>query len=304
MRIGVDFGGTRIKTAVVVDGEITQGHAIDTPVGASPGEFVERIAAEVHALAPDPTSVGLAVPGQVDSDGMVWRMPNVPGFEAFHIGRELGRRVGCPVAVENDATTAALGEHLWGRGRGFSSFLMVTLGTGIGGGLVIANTLCRGAHGFAGEVGHVNIDSSLDAALCSCGKRGCVEAYAGTRALLAKYAKLGGQATRVRDIAEAARRGESAALEVFAQQGRALGSLLARVQSLVDLDAVVFSGGVSAAFDLFEPSLRETLTAQVFAAPLGQIPLVVSQLGARAGLVGAAYLPTLRPNPERAIDDY
>ncbi len=304
MRIGVDFGGTRIKTALVEDGQITQGHAIDTPKGVGPNELIERIAAEVRALSAEPTSVGLAVPGQVDGSGMVWRLPNVPGFEAFHVGTELGRRVGCPVTVENDATTAALGEHLWGRGRAFPSFLMITLGTGIGGGLVIANTLVRGAHGFAGEIGHVNIDTASDAPWCSCGRRGCVEAFAGAKALLAKYQSLGGQAARVRDLAEEARRGNPTALEVFAAQGRALGALLTRVQNIVDLDAIVFSGGVSAAFDLIEPSLAATLAAEAWAAPLGQIPLLTSQLGAQAGVVGAAYLPTLRPHPASAIDDF
>jgi len=301
-RIGVDFGATQIKAAIVDNGEVVGSAAVDTPRQAPPAEVIDRIADVVHELDRHPLAVGLAIPGQVDYYGMVWRLPNVPGFEAVPIAQLLMTKLDCQVVVENDATAAALGEHLWGRGRGFASYLLVTLGTGIGGGLVINDRLVRGAHGFTAEIGHIRINSSVDAWPCICGQRGCVEAYAGTRGLLRKFAEAGGRATRIRQIAESARRGEPAGLEVFAHMGRWLGGLLVNVQNLLDLDAFVFTGGISQSFDLIEPSLHATMREQAFAPPLGQVPLLVSQLGPRAGLVGAAYLPMVRAVAEREAE--
>jgi glucokinase len=217
----------------------------------------------------------------------------VPGFEGVHIGEELAKRLRCPIAVENDATTAALGERLYGHGREHPSFLMITLGTGIGGGLVLGHQLYPGANGFAAEVGHMKVDSAADAPLCACGQRGCVETFAGTRALLREFARHGGSANEVLPIAVSARRGEQAGLKTFQMMGSALGRLLANIQNLLDLNAVIFSGGISASFDLIEPHVRSALRAHAFAPPLAEVPLLVSELGERAGVIGAAHLTTL-----------
>jgi glucokinase len=297
MRVGIDFGGTQIKAALVRDGHIVKSSSVDTPRHCEPSALLDGIVTAVERLGVRPAMVGLAIPGHVDSHGMVWRLPNVPGFEGLKIGQLLADRLGCSVQVENDATAAAVGENLWGRGRGFATFLMVTLGTGIGGGLVVNNTLCRGAHGFTAEIGHMRILRPGSIWPCACGQDGCVEAYAGTRGLLRMYRELGGQAEEIDEIFEAARQRDSAALKVFEHLGQTLGMMIVNVQNLLDLEAVVFSGGVSGAFSLFEPSLRDTIRTQSFAPPLGQIPLLLSKLGSRASLVGAAYLASLRENP-------
>jgi glucokinase len=297
MRIGIDFGGTRIKAAIVREGEIIHSTAVDTPHECRPDEVLALMATAVQNLGVKPRMAGLAIPGHVDTHGMVWRLPNVPGFEGLKIGKLLGEELSCTVQVENDATAAAVGENLWGRGRGFATFLMVTLGTGIGGGLVVNNTLCRGAHGFSAEIGHMRINRPGSIWPCACGQRGCVEAYAGTRGLLRMYRELGGNAQEIDEIFEAARQRDTAALKVFEHLGQTLGKMIVNVQNVLDLEAVVFSGGVSGAFTLFEPSLRDTIREQSFAPPLGQIPLLLSELGSRASLVGAAYLPSLRENP-------
>lgn len=286
--IGVDFGGTRIKGGVVDGSDIVRAESVETR--GSPDELLDAIAALVKRLDARPDSVGVAIPGECDEHGRCYRLPNVPGFEGVPIAAELARRVGCPVGVENDATTAALGEALHGRGREHASFLMVTLGTGVGGGVVIDRRVRRGAHGFGGEIGHVPIDRSPDAPLCGCGLRGCVEAFAGTHALLARFRELGGACDEIRDIAEAATKGDDRARRVFDEMGTALGWMLTAVQNVLDLDAIVFSGGVSKSFDLVEPALRRTLRERAHAEPLGEIPLVTSALGDRAGIVGAANL--------------
>ncbi len=287
--VGVDFGGTRIKAGVVRDGTVERRDIIDTHAGAEPAIIFDAITAMVKRLEAAPASVGVAIPGECDASGRCYRLPNVPGFEGVAIASELTRRLQCRVVVENDATTAALGEMLHGHGRKHASFVMVTLGTGIGGGVVIDRRVRRGSNGFGGELGHVPIDRSPGAPTCTCGLRGCVEAFAGAQALLRRYESLGGAAREVRDIADGAARGEPAAKRVFDEMGVALGWMLTAVQNILDLDAIVFSGGVSASFAHIEPALRRTLRERAHGPPLGEVPLLVSELG-DAGIVGAAHL--------------
>jgi glucokinase len=293
MLIGVDFGGTSVKAGLVHGGEVAASTSTATRLDRGPTEILDAIASTVLALTPNPEAVGVAIPGEVNSEGRCWRLANVPGFEGVPIGEELARRLSCPIAVENDATTAALGEQLYGHGRQHPSFLMVTLGTGVGGGLVIGEQLYPGSNGFAAEIGHNNVDSSAEAPLCACGQRGCIEAFAGTKALLRRYAELGGTATEVLPISLSARRGEEAAKKTFEMMGRALGKGLAVIQNVLDLNAIVFSGGISASFDLIEEHIRAGLRENVFGKPPAEVPLLVSELGERAGVIGAAHLTTL-----------
>lgn len=292
--IGVDFGGTAIKAAIVRDGEILRSMECPTPTGATAEEIMDTIADLVLSLDAKPTSVGVAIPGEVDPTGRCWGLPNVPGFKGVALGKGLGDRLKCPVAVENDATAAALGEYLCGYGSRYPSFLSITLGTGIGGGLVIGGQLYPGANGFAGEVGHINVNPAADAPLCGCGKRGCLETYSGTAALKRKYREEGGgEVVNVKEIADAARHGNRAALATFEMMGEALGHGLAGIQNTLDLSALVFTGGISASFDLIEPSLRAALRKYSFAAPPAEVPLVVSELGSSAGVIGAAALTSI-----------
>jgi len=295
MQIGVDFGGTQVKAGLVEGGEVLRTTSVATKAGTSPAHILDLIADTVLALVPEPDTVGVAIPGEVDANGRCWRLTNVPGFAGIHVAEELSTRLGgCPIAVENDATSAALGERLYGHGRRHPSFLMVTLGTGIGAGLVLGHMLYPGANGFAGEFGHLNIDRTPNAPLCACGQRGCVEAFTGTKALTGRFRELSGSsADEVLPIADSARRGERAGLEVFAVMGDALGRGLAAVQNLLDLNAIVFTGGVSGSLDLLEPHIRNALRAHTFAPPLAEVPLLESELGERAGIIGAAYLTTL-----------
>jgi glucokinase len=294
-KVGVDFGGTRIKAGVVTGGVIARLESVETPSAGGPEAALDAIAQLVRRLGPVPHAIGVAIPGEVDAAGRCYRLPNVPGFEGIPIGAEIERRLGCAVVVENDSTSAALGELMHGHGRTWASFLLATLGTGVGGGLVLDGKLRRGAHGFAAELGHVRVASGADAWPCACGLSGCLEAYAGTQGLLRRYAELGGRASEPVQIFEAAERGDAAAIETFRGMGEALGIGMAQAQNVVDAEALVFSGGISAAFAWFEPALRRALAANAFGAPAGQVPLLVSELGAHAGLIGAAELISERP---------
>jgi glucokinase len=293
MLIGVDFGGTQVKAGIVEGGEVVRSMTSDTRPGATVEEVMSTLTNVALALSPRPTAVGVAIPGEVDGEGRCWRLTNVPGFEGVHIARMLAERLDCPIAEENDATAAALGDRPSGHGRAYPSFLMVTLGTGIGGGLVLGHALYPGTHGFAGEVGHMNVVRSPDAPVCACGQRGCIEAYAGTKALLRRFREFGGSADEVLPISIAARKGEQSGLRVFEEMGEALGRGLANIQNLLDLNAIVFSGGISASFDLIEPHVRRALREFAFAPPLAEVPLLVSELGERAGVIGAAHLTEL-----------
>jgi len=293
MLIGVDFGGTAVKAGIVEGGELVRSTSTATRQNTSVSEILDAIANTVLSLTSKPDAVGVAIPGEVNHEGRCWRLANVPGFDGVPIGEELAKRLGCPIAVENDATAAALGEQLYGHGRDNPSFLMVTLGTGIGGGLVLGHQLYPGSNGFAAEIGHNNVDTSANAPLCGCGQRGCIETFAGTKALLRRFAELGGQATEVLPISLSARRGEMAGRKTFEMMGQALGRGLAAIQNVLDLNAIVFAGGISASFDLLEEHIRDSLRAHVFGKPAGEVQLLVSELGERAGVIGAAHLTTL-----------
>lgn len=289
MRIGIDWGGSSIKAAAV-DGANLRGFTrVDTRIDAGADAVLDDIARLVKVLSPNPESVGLAIPGEVRDDGRCWRLPNVPGFEDVNVASELRQRLGCPVGVENDAIAAALAERLFGWGNTYRSFLLVTLGTGIGGGLVLDGEIRRGRAGFGGEIGHVLIDSAPDAWPCGCGKTGCMEAYAGTGGLLRKYAEHGGGATTLKQVADSDDSGSAA---VWLQLGRALGTGLASINNVLDLDAIVFTGGVANSFAKIESHLREALSARAFAPPLAEVPMEASKLGEHAGVIGAAHLPT------------
>lgn len=294
MPIGVDFGGTRIKAGRVEDGRVKSHAVVNTP--RDPAAVLDAIAALVKELEAEPGSLGLCIPGEVNERGECWRLPNVPGFDGMNIARELMKRLGCPVAVENDATAAALAERMYGHGLRERSFLLVTLGTGTGGGLCLDGTVRRGRHGFAGEIGHVLVDSASSAWPCGCGARGCMESYAGTAGILRKYHERGGQGHDVEAVARSARQGDSAGVEALAMAGRALGLGLGSIQNTLDLDAVVFSGGVSASLDLIRPAIEAALKERAFAPPLAQVKLLVSALGNDAGIIGATLLPQVALN--------
>ena len=293
MLIGVDFSNAVIKAGIVEQGRVLRSMIADTPSAAEPAEILDTIARVVGALSKHPDAVGIAIPGEVNTDGRCWRLPNTRGFEGVRIAEEISNRLRCPIAVENRATTAALAEQLYGHGQRHQTFLLVSLETGIGGGLVIGRQLYPGSNGFGAEIGHICVDTSPDAPLCACGQRGCVEAFAGTRAVLRKFSELGGKALELSAVASSARRAEWIGVLAFETMGRALGRALATVQNFLDLGAVVFAGSAALHFDLIEPYVREELRLKAFAPPLAAVELLVSELGESAGVIGAAHLTAL-----------
>ena len=217
------------------------------------------------------------------------------------IRKMLSRRIRKPLYLENDANAAALGEKWMGAAKDVRDFCFITLGTGVGGGLVLDDKIWHGADGMAGEVGHMTIDPNGPP--CGCGNRGCLEMYASAKALqrMVRQALSSGRRSRffseIRGkeisgdaIHRAARGGDRVSREAFARMGSALGIGIASLINLLNLEKVVFGGGLSAAWKFFSPTLRGEVKSRAFAAPARRVRIVRASAGEDAGVLGAAYI--------------
>lgn len=283
-------------------------HRVPTPEGtdavfAALAALVGSLRADLEQSSITLGAIGLGVPGLVDRDGTLRFAPNLPGVEEIPMGDDLGGRVGLPVTVENDATCAAWAEHLHGAAQ-VADALMVTVGTGIGAGIVAGGVLQRGANGFAGEAGHMVVDPSGPP--CPCGGRGCWERYASGSGLgrLGRDAAQAGRAGRLVSLAggdpenvrgehvvEAARAGDHQALEITNEFARWFALGLANLVNVLDPEVVVIGGGLAGAADLFIGPIRNAYFEAVYAARhRPPLRIEVARLGPDAGALGAALL--------------
>ncbi|MBI5486280.1 MAG: ROK family protein [Deltaproteobacteria bacterium] len=303
--IAVDVGGTNMRGArVAPQGRILARTRVPTPVAGGPDAILETLVRLCRTLAGHAkvAAVGLGVPGAVSQRrGVVFSSPNIPCWRDEPIGPRLARRLGLPVLVDNDANLHALGEHWLGAGRDVPNLVLATLGTGIGGGIVLRGRLWHGDAGRAGELGHTVVDP--DGPRCGCGANGCVEAYASATGIVRAWryenrVSPSGTGARTRavlrdtpeTIAARARRGDPRALAVFAEAGRALGVATASWLQVLDVHTVVFGGGVAGALDLLEPLVRLELDARLFGLESRRIRILHAALGDDAGILGAARL--------------
>jgi glucokinase len=308
LTIGVDVGGTKIAAGVVdAGGRIVEQVRVSTPATTAQDveegivEAVRRLTAR-HPVA----AVGLAVAGFVDEKRSRLRFaPNLP-MRDRPLRDLVGPRVGLPVVVENDANAAAWGEYRFGGGRGVTDVVLITVGTGLGGGTVLDGRLLRGAFGVAGEFGHVRIVP--DGLPCGCGKRGCWEQYTSGSALVRQARAVAvaepARATALLDLAggrpeaidgqmitRAAAEGDRTARALLEELGRWLGEGIADVADVLDPAVVVIGGGVSEAGDLLLAPARAAYAAQLSAADFRpHLTITVAELGNDAGLIGAADL--------------
>jgi glucokinase len=278
---GVDIGGTKCLGILLRDGEVVASARRPTP---SAEDLPAVIADLLDELGPWDT-LGVGAPGLVTLDGVVRASPNLTHADEFPLRALLEARLARPVVVANDATVAALAEWRHGAGRGTRDMWMVTLGTGIGGGLVQGGRLQFGARGYAGEIGHMVVQP--DGIPCRCGRRGCWERYASGSGL----ANLAGGMHGEEVVARAAA-GEPAALEVVARFARWVGIGLSNLANMTDPDAIVIGGGLVEAADTLMGPIRAAFADALYASDHRELPdLRVAQLGERAGAVGAALLP-------------
>ena len=288
LRIGIDIGGTKVLAGVVEEGHVVRVALAETPGRAVPVSEVERVLADVVrrvAEGGDVASVGLAAAGFVDaSRRRVAFAPHLP-WRGDDVVTSLSERLGCAVALDNDANCAALAESQLGAARGVGSALLVTLGTGIGGAVLVGGRLWRGAGGMAGEFGHAQVVPG--GRPCECGQVGCWEQYCSGNALRRAAPGFADGPS----ITAAAHAGDPTALAAYAEVGGWLGIGLANLAAAFDPELVVIGGGVSAAGDLLLEPAREMLATRLVGGAFRTIPPVVTaSLGPQAGMIGATLL--------------
>lgn len=289
-RVGVDVGGTKcLGVAIDVHGAVIGEVKVPTPQGVE--ALVDTIVSVVHELGGG-VSIGVGLPGLVDRDGTLRAAPNLPGLFDVPFGHLLGERLTAPVALDNDATCAAVAEWRLGAGRGLDDVMVVTLGTGIGGGVVAGGRLQRGAHGLAGEIGHMTMVS--DGRPCGCGRRGCWERYASGSALSDHARVLTGDSVTGEGVVQAARSGQAWALEVIDVFAGWVAMGLANLANVIDPARFVICGGLADASDVVLQPIRDAYPRYLYASPHREIAdITVGVIGSSAGAVGAALLGDL-----------
>lgn len=301
--LGIDLGGTNCRAGLVDDqGRLLALRVLATDLSAGLEPFLQRLGEELRQLTATAQAKGLllhaggvGIPGVIAGDGRISCCPNLPPLNGVALAARLEPYAGCPLVALNDANAIALGEYRFGAARRFSSSLTVTLGTGVGGGLLLGGRLWCGPDGTAGEIGHFAVEAG--GRLCGCGAQGCLERYASATGIVLTVVESlrAGAATVLTAtgltcaaVATAARQGDSVAAAAFHLAGQRLGQVLAGVVNLLNLDALIFAGGVSASFDLLQPALEAELQQRLFALPRARLQLCTAILGDSAGILGAA----------------
>jgi glucokinase len=303
MYIAVDIGGTRLRAAVypqegLTAEEVTRIHTKDK--SATPLDRLLNLLSDVWPTNHRVQSIGVAVPGPTDPyRGVVIETANIPGWENLPLKQILEERFGVPVALGNDANLAALGEWRYGAGQGHHDMIYVTVSTGIGSGIIIADRLLLGAHGLAAELGHVTV--LLDGPVCSCGQRGHLEALASGTAMLRwieEQLKNGRPSRLIGDspltgkkISQAAEMGDNLAIQALERSGTYMGIALADHLHIFNPTAVVIGGGVSQSGDFLLAPLKRAMEAHVMAPQyLENLKISRAMFGDEAGLIGALTL--------------
>jgi len=310
MIVGVDLGGTNLKAGTVTQqGQVVSRVKVPTHGEDGPDAVIGRIVGAVEQVIDDSgcsksdvVAVGCGAPGPLNwATGIVYAPPNLPGWKDVPLAQILTDRLGITSFIENDANSAAYGENWVGAGRDVKDLVALTLGTGIGGAIILDNKLWRGIDGTAGEIGHMIIQ--VDGRPCNCGSRGCLEQYGSATGIVltAREMIASGRETILTDMAdgnldnltskdvyEACRRDDELAAEVFAETGRLLGIGLTTLANLLNPEMIVICGGVIAAGDVLFDPMRRTLRELAFKEPGERAQVVPAQLGAAAGLIGAA----------------
>lgn len=290
--LGADVGGTNL-VAALFNSAGTVLESVTFPTDPSPRPALARLVREARLLVARRRvrlrGAGLAVPGDIDHEaGRVRVSPNLPLWNGFAAGPTLARRLRVPVTVENDATAAGWGAYVTEAPRGTRHLLCVTLGTGVGGGLVLDGRVFRGATGTAGEFGHMVMNPR--GPRCRCGNRGCVEAYAGTYGLLAASRRAGLRVRSVQELRAKARAGSRPAVRVFRDAYMNLGIALANVVNLLNLDAVILTGGIAHSGDLVLAPVRAAVRRYAFKGPARHVKIALARDKDHLGVIGAALL--------------
>ena len=310
LAVGVDLGGTSIKAGLVSESDgLIDENSVVTEAEAGSDRVLDQIAGLINGFLqahPDLVGVGLGFPGAVNWERTVAMKPvNIAGWDKIDVSDALNSRLKThfPILVENDANAAALGSCQFGAGRQFDSFIMVTLGTGVGGAIIYHNRIFRGSTGSAGEIGHMTID--FEGPLARSGVPGAIEAYLGQRFLSrhARYQLMNETGSIAHQMAgedllemspkilhDAALQGDEHAIEILAWAGNKLGIVLGSAINLLDIRKVVVGGGISAAGDFILDAARESMLEYTTPALRANLEIVQEPGGNDMGMLGAAHL--------------
>lgn len=307
--VGVDLGGTTIKFGIVSEkGKIVAKNCLDTLADQGPEKVIKQIKKGIKELLKESKynieGVGIGSPGMVIlKKGTVENPPNLPGWGKIPLGSRLEKDLSIPVFVENDANAAAVGEMIFGAGKKLDNFIMITLGTGVGGGLIINKKVYRGETGAAGEIGHMSINR--DGKQCNCGNRGCIEAYAGINylsaiveeqledhkdSLIYKWNREEDKKLEPKLIHDAAEAGDPFALEIIHELALNLGAGMSSIINLLDIGTVIMGGGVAGFGDRLFADIRESLSQRVLKSIAPRVKVKEAKLKNEAGILGASSL--------------
>ncbi len=312
-RIGIDVGGTNVKIALVDEkGKIIYSNSVPTYAKMGYEYTVNNIKQAIRDLMKETNTtekniegIGFDFPGQVDcKTGVVKLAPNIPGWVNVPIAQMIEEEFHIPTRIDNDVRCAALGELKFGAGKGCENFVCITVGTGIGSGLVINGKVVRGASNAAGEIGHIKLQMT-NGPICGCGDTGCLEAFASGPSIVAMaqdYIK-GGKSTKFREmaaaeggeitpymVAKAAEEGDPVAKRIFEIVGEYIGIGLTSVINLLNPEKVIIGGGVAEAGELLLEPIRRTVKERAMVVAGEAVEIVPAQLGNSAGVIGASML--------------
>ena len=298
-----DLGGTHLRAATVDRrGQIHSRFKQNTPQNSEAAAIVDAVVSAVHEFqkTAEISAVSLVVPGTVKvEEGVVVKAPNLPCLDGFRLAAALTERLGLPAILENDANAAAVGEMWQGAAVGCKTIICLTLGTGVGGGIILNGELWRGVDGAAAEIGHMCVDP-FGGVACTCGSRGCLEVFASATAIVRMTREasprypdsiLQGREDRTaKMIFEAGQQGDELALEIFRRMGVYLGIGLANLINILNPEMIVIGGGVVNGWALFEKHMHQQVEERAFPLLAARVKIVRAKCGDDAGLLGAARL--------------
>jgi glucokinase len=304
--LAADLGGTNLRMAAVdVNGSIKYRTRCTTPHGHDKRTIIDAISdlareslSEIKG-AGSVVSLGVAVPAVMDIPrGIIHRAPNLSALDGVYLSDELKKEIGLTVVLENDATSAAIGEHWLGASKNVDNSICVTLGTGVGGGIILDGKPVRGPDGTGGEIGHICVEP--DGRPCGCGSWGCIEQYSSATAVVRIAEELAADSSNSsiiqkngltsQELYRAAVDRNSVAVEAFRRMGYYLGIALAGLINTLNPEVIVLAGGLSAAWEVFIEHTRDQIAKRAFREPAARAKLVRAELGDDAGILGVASL--------------
>ena len=310
-RIGVDIGGTNVKIALVdFDGKIVYSNTVPTraEMGYEAGinnikQAIKELMTETGESSATIEAIGFGLPGQIDyKEGIVKNLPNIPGWVNIPLAKIIEDEFSIPTRLDNDVRCAALGELNFGAGKGCENLICITVGTGIGSGIVLNGKLVRGASNAAGEIGHIKMEMT-GGPLCGCGDYGCFEAYASGPAIvtMAKEYISGGKSAKYKEmatdgiitpyiVAQAALQGDAVSIQIFKQMGKIIGTGLASVVNLLNPEKIIIGGGVADAGSILLDPIKATIIDRAMPIQASSVEVVPAQLANTAGVIGASLL--------------